>query len=305
LAIQRDLSALASGIPLALPPDNPPEITPLLIEHWNALDAQDRNREMAHPDARIRHSWAGACSRAMAYNIKGEEPSNPLTTVDYYRFALGKMVHEFWQPLALDALAAAGWTDIEAEMTMTTTDPAGNIISAGHGDLYAVSPEGIRTKFEVKSINGMGFKNILGIGYGVAGPRYKDLLQGCVNADASGCEHLRMVYLSLELVSPAIARKNNLSDLLRFCAEWTFTKEQWLPLAEAERGRWDSILSLIDADELPARVIPDPEIPADAVIVDPKSGRWDVLNPEGYVTNSGRTWHCDYCSFRHKCQTDS
>lgn len=302
MALAKDLSALAAS-ERGIAPDQTPGITPALIKHWAALD--DRDRAMAHPEARIRHSWSGKCSRAIAYLVGGEQPTNPFTEADYYRFAIGKIVHEFWQQFAIPALTEVGWTDLTAEYEMTTSDTAGRIVSAGHGDLIGTTPDGKRTKVEVKTINGFGYKSILGLGKDPAGPRWGDLLQGSVNADASDCDELRMVYLSLELLSPSYANKVQAHEFNRFCAEWTFTREQWFPLAQVERERWDSILASVDAEIPVPRYIPDPDIPVDAIIVDPKSGRWDVTDDNGYITNSGSTWHCNYCSFRHKCQIDS
>lgn len=285
-------------------PDTDPEIARLLVAKWTQQDSTSRARPFADERARIRHSWSGKCSRALQYLIRKEPESNPPTEPDYYRFAIGRTVHELWQDVAMEALAEANWTDIVPEYTMTL-GPDDAPLSAGNGDLFAVSPTGRRTMFELKTINGFGFKSIIGTGNGAAGPRSGDLLQGAMNALASNADDLKMIYLALELVSPGQARKAGLSDIGRFCAEWTIDKEIWLPLAMKERDRWIDVVEATDADILLAPMIPDPEIPAGAVIVDSSTGRWDVTDADGYITNSGRTWHCDYCSFRHKCQSDS
>lgn len=284
-----------------LPPDRPAEITPALIRHWASIDDADRTREFAHPDARIRHSWSGKCSRALGYLLTGTEESDPLTEPDYYRFAIGKMGHDFWQGLVVDVLSEQGWTDIKPEAKVYGPGH----ISAGHADLLAISPEGRRTVVELKTINGFGFKNILGLGPDQVGPRSGDLLQAAMNALAAEADDVRMIYLAMELISPGVARKAGLDDFSRFCAEWTITRETWEPLAIEERGRWETVLATVDAGLLPPRQIPDPRIPAGALIADPATGRWDLTNDSGFVVDSGRTWHCDYCSFRHQCQSDS
>lgn len=302
MGLARDLSDLtrARG---GLRPDRPAQITPALIRHWAALD--DRERDFAHPDALIRHSWAGRCSRALQYYVSNAEVTEALTEPDYYRFAIGKMSHDFWQALVVETLGDQGWTDLEPECEMVLTNDDGSVLSAGHGDLYGVSPTGVPTMFEVKTINGFGFKSIIGQTNQPPGPRSSDLLQGCMNALAKDCQELRMVYLALELVSPAVARKAGLDDLGRFCAEWTLTRDQWFPLASGERGRWERVVEHVASGVPIERHIPDPEIPDTATIVNPSSGQWNVTDDQGYVTDSGRTWHCDYCSFRTQCQTDS
>lgn len=305
MSLARDHSDMADAANTrAVRPDADPEISPLLIRKWAEEDQAQRSRPFADERARVRHSWSGKCSRALQYLIRKEPESNPPTEPDYYRFAVGRNVHELWQDLAIAALTDAGWTNVSPEYVVTTGSHE-EPLSAGNGDLFAVSPTGRRTMFELKTINGFGFKSIIGTGNGPAGPRSSDLMQGAMNAFAADADDLKMVYLALELVSPSIARKAGLSDIGRFCAEWTVGKDTWLPIAVKERGRWEEVVAATDNDILLAPSIPDPDLPPGAIITDPATGRWDVTDSNGYITSSGRTWHCDYCSFRHKCQSDS
>lgn len=305
MSLAQDHSQLPGNVnPRSVRPDADPTVAALLMEKWNQIDESSRSRPFADERARVRHSWSGKCSRALQYLIRKEPESNPPTDPDYYRFAIGRTMHELWQDVAITALQEAGWSDVTPEYVVTT-GPADAPLSAGNGDLFAISPDGRRTMFELKTINGFGFKSVIGLGNGAPGPRSSDLLQGAMNAFASDAEDLKMIYLALELVSPSVARKAGLDDMARYCAEFTIPKERWLPLAVKERGRWEDVVAATDADILLAPSIPDPELPPTATIVDPSTGRWDVTDADGYITSSGRTWHCDYCSFRHKCQSDS
>lgn len=79
------------------------------------------------------------------------------------------------------------------------------------------------------------------------------------------------------------------------------TREQFLPLAEAEEARVLRILELVDLGQLPARVFPSPELPHGHRIVDPSTGRWEVRNEDDQVADTGTWWACGYCRFQTLC----
>jgi hypothetical protein len=291
----RDLSDLPrEQIPRASH-DMPAPLVELLMAEWARLDEDSQTRPMADVDARVRHSWAGMCAHRIGLAVGGEEPSDPLTLGSLWRFAVGRAIHTLWQPTLAEALKTQGWTDVTVELPLLANVP----LASGHADLCGVDPDGYRTMFECKSVNGYGYKMIVGAVGDEAGPRESDFLQGAVNADAYQADRLVIFYVSLETIGEKIAERAGFDELTRYATTFTYDRPDWEAAASRERGRWDLIVSAVDAGLPVPRVIPG--YPDGAVIVDPSRGRWEISDINGYVTDSGTAWQCNYCPYQTLC----
>jgi len=162
-----------------------------------------------------------------------------------------------------------------------------------------------RTKtvcIELKTIGGFGFKMAVGERGAAQGPKREHQIQAALNGKAVDADEVVIGYLSKEAISVGAAARKKISELGRFCAEWSMTREQYLPLAEAEEKRVLRILELVDGGQLPARVFPSPELPAGHRIVDPSTGRWEVRNEDDQVVDTGTFWACNgYCKYQTLC----
>jgi hypothetical protein len=215
---------------------------------------------------------------------------------------LGTRLHEEFQESLHDLQPGDvdGLTQVETEVDSFLLDG----VAAGHADVILTFRDR-KCAVELKSVNGFGFKKMAGVQGNPEGPRHSHIVQGCLAALANDCDECRIIYLSMELVSPAMAARYNLDDVRRFSAEWVFDRPTIEAYATIELERVSSLLASVDAGEDVQRVIPSPEIPTGAVVVDPSTGRWELHSPDGQqVLGAGRTWHCDYCRFQRRCQAD-
>jgi len=324
-------------------PDDPPRFLPRIMEAWLARYQEEGHdvREFAVDGARIRGSWAGICARALGYKIlehdaqvrladienidntdeieariaeaEAAAPSNPPTLASYWRMFLGQLVHEL---LAPDITAAFPNAHVEVG---TRFDDFGAITAdiVIDDDDHIVLPTDVgpgrpfRTVIELKSLNGFGFKMGTTTFKGPPqGPKYLHLYQGALQAEALDADELIIGWVALENVSAALSAGVGVhSDVSRFTAEWTYTPEEFLPIARTERKRMRRILDAIDDGILPPRVIPDPELPKGAVVTNPRGakgvkGLWQVLDTDGKILQAGDTWHCEYCDFQDRCIAD-
>jgi len=97
-----------------------------------------------------------------------------------------------------------------------------------------------------------------------------------------------------------VAERFGASELERFCCEWTFTREQYEPLAAMEAERVATVLGMVADGNLAPRHLP--EMPKGAQVVDVAKGAW-VLERDGVTVDTGSTWQCGYCSRRTLCAT--
>lgn len=120
----KDLSHLpVPGRVVGQVPDPQPFYAPLLAEAWaDTLD--DGKLDMAFPEARVRHSWAGSCARKIGYMLTNTEETNPIDIADRWRFGLGTIVHERWQEVLQKAFPTA---EIEKRVWIEECKSAGHI----------------------------------------------------------------------------------------------------------------------------------------------------------------------------------
>lgn len=263
-----------------------PVIGLALAKAWG--DTLGENFRAKAADTVFRASWAGMCARAMHYNAANVPPSNPPDVADRWRMLTGTILHD-----RVDEYVKAAFPDAEVEVVVVIDD----LVSC-HADIV-LTIDDQKVAVEVKSINGWGFKSSIGARGDAEGPKISHVLQGAMAAYGLDADQLRIVYLSLENLSPREAERQKLSDpAQRFLAEWSYDRDEYRPLAEAELERMRRIRGRIDSDVLAPRVTP--EMPSGARVTDPRKGLWVSLD----ATESGTIWQCGYCDHRDTCLSD-
>ena len=298
MPIKTDNADIPRGASGGNPPDEHPRFVTAVADAWyqQYIEAGKDVRAMSF-DTPFRGSDAGFCSYSLALTLLERAglgtQSNPPTLSDTWRMSLGTMIHaqmEHYLPLAFPGA--------ECEVVGKTIDDEASF----HADVL-IKDKGKRTLFELKTINGTGFKSAT-IGFRKdtppEGPRSSAVLQAALAAEAFNCDEVVIGYLAMELIGPAIAKTNGLDDTAKFAAEWTYSRDEFIALAEDERARLRFIKATVDAGRMPDRVIPD--LPRGSMITDPATGAWTVTDaPSGTILDIGTTWQCNYCRHQDSC----
>lgn len=296
MALKNDLSHLPPAAPTSgegLTPDANPRFVQALAEQWESTSDSDKPTALG---TRVRHSDAGKCSRAIAYTAAGIAKSDPMDLTGVWNTSLGTLIHEQWQAALLER-----YPDAEIEPKVGHDD----LDASGHLDAVIRTDDKVIV-YELKTIGGFGFKAAVGKmrkGTPAEGPKTEHMLQAALSGLAVNADEVVIGYLAKECISVNAA--GDLDELGRFAAEWTLTREQYEPLAHAEKARLNGILSVLDGGELAARKFPNGLIPQRAEIVDPSTGRWEEHSTddtgEPIITDTGTFWSCNYCSFQTLC----
>lgn len=286
----KDLSGLpkAKGGRSGRLPDENPRFIQCLVEAW--AEEHDENKPTAM-GTKFRHSDAGGCGRAITYTAAGIPASDPMDLSGVWNVGLGQRLHDLWQ-----YVLQAKHPGAEVEVKVATRGADGS----GHIDAV-IRHEGRTIAYELKSIGGWGYKAAIGLAKGDAeGPKTSHLLQASLNGLGVDADEVVIGYLSKEAVSIGIAESKRLSELERFCAEWTFTREQYEPLAVAEAERISGLLALVEDGTLGRRNVPH-DMDRGAEIMEPATGAWVNEHPDGTVIATGKQWTCGYCKFQSLC----
>lgn len=355
MPIQRDTRDIPAGESEGNPPQATPLIGHLLAERWGELDrAEPHVNSRSDVDRYVRLGWTGKCSRDLGYRLLDIEKSNPPDLAARWRMGLGTEVHGL-----LQAVIAETFPGAEVEKVVDAQhDELFGFPVAGRTDLFlvteherAATPEEVddgcelgvafdekRTAVEVKTVNGFGFKSIIGARGKAEGPRTSWLYQAAFNGRAHKADRVVIVALSLECLSDRelkslVTKQGGEPDPVRkFVAEWTYEMAELDDLVDRETLRLTKVMAMVDhaaeeyvdymrdggfpedertpmaewiaerASLLPPRHIPW-EMPARARVTDPQKGQW-VVEVDGNVMDSGTVWYCAYCDFKDRCTAD-
>ena len=310
-ALKADHSALPAAKPAGHPPDSEPRyVTALAARLAAERDRLDADGGKPTADGTpLRHSDAGKCARALSLKLAGVEPA-PIDVAGLHVMHIGSLVHEQWQDALREALEPQAHVDVEVTCRIPDIDH----VASGHADAVVYDdpaagpngePGGHTTCIELKTQGGFGYKMAVGERGAPQGPRHSAVLQGALNAAAVDADELVIAVLTTEAISKPAAARKGIDDTARFAAEWSYSPDVFGPLAEREAARLAHIVELHADGWLAPTAIPDPEIPWDALVVDPATGRWEVRQPEPdgtvAVTATGETWMCGYCPFQQAC----
>jgi hypothetical protein len=278
------------------PPDEHPRWGAILID-WCHAQAAKRNEEWeaTHPEPdRFFHSNAGKCAREIAYSALRIPKSNPTDPPGSYIMWLGSMIHEAWQSALQEQ-----FPDATVEVSVKADDMGGRIdavvkLETGQTRPYVVA-------IEAKSQGGFGYKLSSAKFQGPPeGPKLGHKLQAFLNAKRIDADEAVIVYFAKD---PNNWVADGLDPYLRVTATWTYTREQYMPLADKEDRRIQGILALLDEGQmLPARRAPELGDQAH-LILDPLKGDWanvvdgQMVYPEKYKP----FWGCGYCDYRDVC----
>ena len=291
-------------------PDDDPFIGRAIAKAWLDKNYQE-GKAHAVEGSRFRFSMAGTCSRQLQYYINGEPVTNPPDAADAWRMGLGTMVHtaiqEYFEASMVNGVFDCNYYEVEMETKTSIPEISGS----GHVDMFFTlfdkdSKPYRKVVVEIKTLNGFGFK-VAATGFkGPAeGPRRDHIKQAALSAYALDADDVIMCYVSMENVSPSIAGKYcDDAEFGRFTAQWTYSKAEWMPLAETEIARVGNVLSQIDH---PSGGLVEPTIENDngllVSITDPATGRWELMHEDSLI-DSGRAWQCGYCRYRDRCIGD-
>jgi len=293
-----------SGGKQGSPPSSNPFAVESLADAWHAQYVADGRdvKGLAIPEAGpYRGSMtASRCDRQLYYGLTDTERSNPPTIADQWRFFLGQIVHEHIQPAVLDTFEGGA----EAKHDLRVI----GIPGSAHSDLSLRLDVGDeRCLVEVKSVNGFKFKMMATRFNGPPeGPSYGHVLQAAMAAKAEGIDKIVLLYISLELLSPSMAKSYTDTEVGRFMAEWHYTVSELEPQIEAEIDRINRIVKYAERGILPATELHDPEFPKGAIVTEPKrqpKATWQSI-VDGYVTDAGEYWGCNYCSWQDRCANE-
>jgi hypothetical protein len=283
-----DLPGAAAKRDAGWKPDSSVRFGHILAERWDELSEP---RLRALPGARFRHSHAGACARAVGYAALDVEPSNPMDLAGTWVTQQGVLIHDAWQE---ELQRRYGPASASVEVVVGSDD------RAGHVDAVITSSDKV-IAVEGKSVGGYAYQLAVGAKGRAEGPRFQAVCQAALNGYEVDADEVVIVYWARDAISVQQARRKNIGPLGRFVAEWTLPRERYEPIAKLEIERVEQLLLQVDGGQYPARHIPDPELPANHLIVDPRQGAWVELSDDGQAIDAGATWQCAYCPWLDMC----
>lgn len=305
MPLARDLSALPTQAATSEDGRAPDPEPTFLRPYFDAIRQRhdaDGERPHAVEGTRFRHSMAHACARQVAYHALAVPASDPMDLTGMIVTGNGTAKHDEIQAV----LTGSAHLEAEVPCRIEGFDGSGNadglqILTVGE-DLHDGSPGvKLRACWEHKNVGGFAFKMAVGERGRPQGPKQAHVVQGALNAKALDADLLIITYATWEAISVSTAARKGFTEEGRISAQWTYERDEWEPLADAEVARVSGILALLDEGTLPARRFPDAELPKGHVVTDPTSGQWQVLDAESIILDAGTFWACGYCRWQTAC----
>lgn len=293
MTLKADHSKMQQGNP----PDETPRFGPLLAKAWAELDVDDHVKSRTDVEHYVRLGWGGACSRLLSYRLTDVPESDPTTLSGYWRMNLGKLVHEELQAALQLVFPKAS---IEHLVGADHDEIFGFPVS-GRTDVFLVEDDR-KIAIEVKTVNGFGYKKMVGARGVPEGPRTSAIYQAALNGRALDADEVVVVMLSLECLGQREADKLGFDDIGKFCSEWTWSMADLNEMVDRELVRLKRVVELADEGTLAPRFAPL-EMPGGARVQDPATGVW-TLERGGSVLETGTYWGCSYCSHQQQCVSD-
>lgn len=312
MTIERNLRELLSEPSASNAPDPDPWLARKIFTQWLADKEANEEPHVRSSTAPFWASDGATCARKLSYSLLERaglaEKSNPPTVADIWRFYLGNLVHDAMQGAMPDddhEVRAVLVDDDGVDLVSCRADSVIDLFENGGGP-----PIG-KAAVEMKSINGFGFKTTTTTFKGPPeGPRFSHVVQLALTVKALNqagehgeITHGVLLYASLENLSPK-TRDLVDTDISRFAAQWTYTREELDVIADEVITRLLNIRRVVSEGDLAPRVLYDPEIPRGAKVVEPLSGAWELRNRDDELVRYGNTWMCGYCDFRDQCLED-
>jgi len=291
----------AASTEMSLAPLRTPVLATRLAHQWYESRTHDDDLPHALADAGwYRGSYAGTCSRTLMYRRAGTTPTDPSSIADHWRMDLGSMVHEHLQD-AITKVMPDAKHEVKVDLNLI------GIPGSMHIDTVRPVDDAWET-VEIKTINGFGFKKSAAkFSGGPEGPRDSAVIQAALGALSYAAQTgepvvgARLVYLSLECVSPKLAEAiGEGGEEARFSAEWFIPWDDCVQIVAREKYRLDMLEADLQSGDRDVQAIVTTrtmETYGSYVhIVNPSTGA--AIDDQG---NGTRTWQCDYCDFQSIC----
>lgn len=292
------------------------------------LNARQEQRTTAHKNSgrnrtgRVAHSWAGNCSRRIAYDVRyrdaeiaaaGDPEALALAKAEYgpdedaidevslWTFWMGDTIHDTIQQAVTRALAGDDTLSVIHEDDCSIGD-----FTSGRFDTYIFDGTN-HTVIEFKSINGYGFKAMTTgarSGEKGEGPKLNNLLQLGLNmmgvAERVGVpiHEMRGVLAYISKESNNFVRSTDPLD--KIVAEYHYTWDEIKHLVDPEVARLHGIIGKVDNGDTTTvkRSIPAYG-PGQITSITDKGGSYASV--DGRVLSA---WECRYCPFATRCKAD-
>lgn len=278
------------------PPDHDPWFLKELLAGWRDHIHENDEPHDREPDAPYFASDAGSrCLRQLYYKMSGA-PRPEMDLPTEWKLSLGTMVHA-----QLEQVIIARFKEWSSEHRFRL-EPIG-IPGRGKADVIVPSPLG-KVVVDFQTQNGFGYKMAATtFKGGPNGPMLGKEIQVALAVVALDADFGIVANLALEVLGPAFAPNLPADDILRMAAQWTISRERCDALVRTEVRRVELSMAAMKGGYLPVRQLSLPNVPKNAVIVDPDKGRWNVAEGDK-VLQFGTAWPCDYCDFRELCKAD-
>ena len=272
-----------------------PLFASVLIDEIRAANEEAGPKAQA-ADTMARYSDAGKCARMISLKAIGVEATDPFDTPSSWVTWLGTLIHEKYQD-ALQRKFPGARIEVKSQIGDMTSGHCDGDIDGPVITAVVEEWNGGRVLLELKTKGSFPFDSAVGVDRArfkrkdVAGPKLSDVIQGALNAKACEADTLVIMYMGLEAHSRNLTASLGLGELDRFMAEWHYSKEEWMPLADEELSR---LLHGVN-DPLCEGFLGARQAVSD-------DGDIANLDPEASKGAGLRDWQCGYCSHLQLCR---